>query len=209
MAFFASTNLHRSFFERPFLPIQPERRTRESVEIERSIPIDLRRARKDFQLYDESHKQNVHREAIRGILDPTALSDTFFSQKNIDEIQRLMRYMVWKQTKHVIEPQKESTLLSIMRSIFLQYSNMTPSCDPKVIQKEVDRLNFFVLRDTIAQVLTQVEQMFFYYRDAGRIQAPIARPLAMSNAGSRELRSTLDILSPNGDPLSNGLNITP
>jgi len=206
MAFFASTNLHQSFFQRPFLPTQPERRTRESVEIERSIPIALRRARSSFKLYEEDHKPKVHREVIRGIVDPTALSDSFFSQLNVEEIQRLMRYMVWKQTKHVVSPQRESTLLVIMRSIFLQFSNMTASCDPKVIQKEVDRLNLFVLRDAVSTVLTGVEQHFGYLRDAGRIQAPIPRPLGLSNAGSRELRSSLDILI--GDPLSNGLRIT-
>ena len=205
MAFFASTNLHQSFFQRPFVPIQPERRTRESVEIERSIPIDLRRSRQSFQLYDEDHKQSVHREAIRGILNPTPLSDTFFSQNNIDELQRMMRYMVYKQTNHVIEPQKESTLLAIMRSIFLQYSNMTPSCDPKVIQKEVDRLNFFVLRQIVGDVMSEIEQYFGYLRDAGRIPDQIPRSLAMSNTGSRQNRSVLDVLI--GDPLSNGLNI--
>lgn len=205
MAFFASTNLHQSFFQRPFLPIQPERRTRESVEIERSIPIDLRRSRQSFPLYDEDHKQKVHREAVRGILNPTPLSDTFFSQNNIDEIQKMMRYTIWKQTKHVIEPQKESTLLAIMRSIFLQYSNMTPSCDPKVIQKEVDRLNFFVLRQTVGDIKTEIEQYFGYLRDAGRNPDQIPRPLAMSNVGTKENRSVLDILT--GDPLSNGLNI--
>lgn len=207
MSFFAAVNLHPSYFQQ-LLPIQPERRTRESVEIERAIPIDLRRARSGYPLYEEKYKSNVRREAIRGIVQPTKLSDAFFGQKNMQDLQNMIRYQVWKMTKHVIEPQDTTDLLIIMRSIYLQYSNMTDSCNDSQIQKEVDRLNLFILRDAVPDIITNVEQHFGYLRDAGRIPAPIPQPISLSNKGTRELRSQMDILAPNGDPLSNGVRPT-
>ena len=207
MSFFAAVDLHPSFFQQ-LLPIQPERRTRESVEIERSIPISLKRSRSSFPLYEEKHQQNIRDEGIRGIVAPTALSNRFFSQKNIQDIQNMIRYQVYKQTKHVIEPQDDTDLLVIMRSIYLQYSNMTETCNPALLQKEVDRLNLYVLRDAVPDILANVEQYFGYLRDAGRVPAPIPQPLSLSNKGTRELRSQLDILAPQGDPLSNGLRPT-
>lgn len=203
MSFFAATELHPSFFQQ-LLPVQPERRTRESLMIEQSIPIDLRRSRKGYELYEEKNKPDESLETIRGIIQPTNLSRQFFSQNNIQQIQNMIRYQVWKKTKHVIEPQKSEDLLIIMRSLFLQYSNMTDSCDQSVIQKEIDRLNFYILRDTVPDILTNVEQYFGYLRDAGRIPAPIPQPLALSNKGTKELRSQMDILAPQGDPFSNG-----
>lgn len=203
MAFYINaSNLHKSFFEQ-LLPIQPERRTREDVEIERSVPIDLRRPRKSFKLYDEDANRGV-RKVLGNNISPTTLSNLYFSQKNIQQLQNMIRYKVYQETKHVIEEQDEDNLLIIMRAIYIQYSNHDPSCDINRLQNEIDRLNIFVLRDAVPDIITNVLQYFGYLRDAGRIQAPIERPLSLSNKGTKELRSQMDILAPQGDPLSNG-----
>lgn len=203
MSFYINaSNLHKSFFEKK-LPLQPTRRTREDVEIERSVPIDLRRPRKSFKLYEEDSKRNV-RKVLGNVISPTRLSNMFFSNANIQQLQNYIRYQVYKEIKHVISEQDDTDLLIIMRAIYLQYSNNDPSCDTERLQKEIDRLNLYVIRDAVPDIITNILQYFGYLRDAGRIQPPIERPLSLSNKGTKELRSQMDILAPQGDPLSNG-----
>lgn len=204
MAFYTTAgNIHTSIFQQ-LLPTQPRRITREEIELERRIPIDIEKPRKGFELFNQEPNDNI-RKVLGHSICRTKLSDLFFSPKNIKELQNLIRYQVHKDTKHVIETQDEVDLLIIMRANFLQFSTMSCSNDPIVLQKEVDRINLFVLREAVPDIITNVQQYFGYLRDASEGLQPIDRPVYLSNSGTRELRSTMDILNSTGDPRSNGI----
>ena len=205
------TNLHPSFFEFP-LPTPPiELRTRDSIEAERRVPTDLFRNRPAYNNYQEvtSAKNYVtgKTNVLGNIQGKNGINEAFFSRKNIIKLQKLIRYQVWEASgrRHVIGDQSETELLVIMRSIYFQYSRnpIASGCKKAcaIIQNEVDRLNLFVLRDTIPTILTDVEQHIAYLRDAGRQPVPPDRPLGLSNRGTRELRSVTDVLV--GDEFSN------
>lgn len=183
-------------------------RTYESMAIARDLPIDISKPRKDWKLFEESETSEpvnmgqIRDEGIRYMITPTALSNMYFSQYNIKQIQNMLRYQVWAKTKHVIDPQDETNLLIIMRSIFLQYCRMQDTNNKKILQAEVDRLNLFVLQDAIPEVLVQIEQYFGYLRDASRVPVPLDRGVSSSSAGTREMRSFMDVMSFNGDEFS-------
>lgn len=205
MSFYSSVNLHPSFFQKN-LPTQPKRRTFESIKVERALPVNLQRTEvKGFELFVEDHTDSRPRNHITlGTTGSTPFSDQFFSQENIVSLQNMIRYLVFKQAGKVIEPQSEVDLLIIMRSIYFQFCSMPNTSDPQVIQEEIDNLNLFVLRDAVPDVISNMEAYFGYLRDASQPLQTIPRAVNLSSKGTKELRSTMDVLAPNGDPRSNG-----
>ena len=84
-----------------------------------------------FQMYDKIpvNQCATYRDPTAGIWDNTALSDGFFSSKNITIIQNGIRTGVYKRSngQYTISNQDEDTLKIIMRSIFLQHAANQPT----------------------------------------------------------------------------------
>lgn len=195
MAFY-NTNLHPAFFQQR-IPVFPDskRRSVASVEEERYLPINLRNSYKGFKLYEESFKL-PKQDYILKRTSRTPLTNLFFSQENIDELHKLIRYMVYDQSSgFIIEKQSDEDLLIVMRSMYLQYSTFPTSCDKEILQKEIDRLNVLTTRTIVPQIISEAKQFTQYLIDASQIPAPIPRALNVSNTGTRELRSVSSILS--------------
>lgn len=196
MAFF-NTNLHNKIFEQR-LPVYPEskRRTKAEVEIQRQLPLQV--PTKGFNLYAEAHTKKTHDYILGNSTAKTFVSHEFFSQENIDNIQKMIRFMVYDQTEHIIDRQTDDDLLIIMMSMYKQFSTFPVITDPvlqkETIRKEIDRLNLYVLRDAVPDIVSNVKAYFGYLRDASMIPAPIPRPLGTSNAGTKELRAVTDVL---------------
>jgi hypothetical protein len=113
--------------------------------------------------------------SVKGILEQTALSDTFFSDMNTDIIQQSVRYNVYKNTNKVIAKQSENTLYIIMRSIMLQYGNFQTSA--KNLIEELQNLNDMVIRYSSENITSNVQQYFGYLSDIQRLPQPIERPV--------------------------------
>jgi hypothetical protein len=203
MALF-NTNLHTRYFEQN-LPVYPEskRRSRASLEIERGQAVDLHQAPKDFKLTEDEGKQRdpsyLHDAYLFGNTTArTPVSRAFFSQRNVDVLQEMARYMVWDQTGgtdggHVISKQDEKDLLIVMMSMYKQFGTFPDTLDQFTIQREVDRLNLYTLRDVVPDIISNVKQYFGYLRDASQNPAPIPQPLNVNNTGTRELRAATDV----------------
>ena len=87
--------------------------------------------------------RNDNRETgVKGIVEETVLSDTFFSEMNTKVIQDTIRYHVYKKTNFVVEYQSPQELFIIMRSILLQHANFKIG-QTELIQ-EVQKLNKLV-----------------------------------------------------------------
>lgn len=144
--------------------------------------------------------------AFKGLYGDTLLTDLFFSRINITNIQKLLRYVVHKEMNYVIDDQSEKELLTIMRSIFLTYSEhplyITPDLDPETVAKlkkqytdECHRLNKLVVNETVPIIASALQQYVNYLDTSSRPLAQIDRPVDVSIAGTRQLRSVSQVLS--------------
>ena len=62
-------------------------------------------------------------DILSGVLEETLLSKYFFSDDNMKNIQKMIRYNFYNEKNKVISEQSNLILLTIMRGIFLKYSN--------------------------------------------------------------------------------------
>lgn len=207
-----NANLHPSVFQNK-LPPQPEKRTIDSVAFERSIPVDLRVApRRNYNLYSnpelDSEDKSYASTVLSGIQTDTKLARVYFSKRNIDHLQKVIRTKVFLESGgsfdsngapvtgqgHVVGKQSETQLLIFMRYIYMSYCTFPTDCSDGVVYAEVNRLNDLVVTETVPNILEHVEAHLGYIRDASRIPDPISRSLATTNAGTRQLRSVTEVL---------------
>ena len=122
---------------------------------------------------------------VKGIVEETVLSDTFFSEKNTKAIQDTIRYGVYKVTNLVVGYQSSQELYIIMRSTLLQNANF------KITQEklfdEVRKLNKLVVDYSVKEVASNVQQFQGYIKDIEKMPTPMDRP-GYNDSGSR-LRS--------------------
>ena len=147
--------------------------------------------RKPFATYEEHSKTtNIRNQLLNGMQAKSCLDQEFFSQENINVLQKLIRNEVLKQTdgKHKIDNQSETELVIIMRSIFLQNS-LNQKCN---IKQQVNNLNSIVIKEAVPIILTAIEQYFGYVKDASSMPLPMEQPKNVSNAGTK----TYDLTTP-------------
>jgi hypothetical protein len=134
-----------------------------------------------FQMYDKipANQCVTFRNATEGLWDQTSLSQTFFSQQNIQIIQNGIRAGVYHKSngQYTIGPQDCDSLKIIMRSVFLQYS----ANQPKNIPQQIAELNKIVLNYCIQQVYSEAQGYMKYIDDASTLVVPIAHPVQASN----------------------------
>lgn len=127
--------------------------------------------------------------ALRGMqMNNTPVSIAFFSNQNIDRIQRYIRREIFKRSKgeYVLDTdQDENDLLLIMRSVYFEYSRHLPTN----IEDQIMELNRYTLREIVPGMMTNIEQQIFYLRDISQPIQPIALPLNVNNGGRRNLPS--------------------
>ena len=138
-----------------------------------------------FPLYEESNSGNhlYKAEAMKSILGKTKLHEMFFSKKNIDNLQKLLRFEVWTQSnkRHIIARQSDQQLKIVMRSVFLQYGKHRD----KNIISQVKELNIIVARYAVPNILSNVELYLGYKRDVSNIAEPVPLPKNMSSKGRK------------------------
>lgn len=138
----------------------------------------------------------------------TLLTQVFFSNKNIENIQKLIRFLVHRETKYVIDNQSTEELLIVMRSVFLQYSEHPALLDPrqpieiqnKIKQQttnEVKRLNDIVINEIYPTVVAGLKQYLQYLNDASQPYQIMDKPINDNIKGQRELRSITSVLTGN------------
>jgi len=107
------------------------------------------------------------------------LGRRFFSNENVEELQRRLRAEIKKRTGLVIDRQSDEQLLIVMRYVYMQSArNMGGAA-------EIRRLNELVLREIVPQVGAGLAQYLAYLRDASTLPTPIPRGLATSVKGTK------------------------
>ena len=115
------------------------------------------------------------REAMSGNWYNTSLSDTYFSQQNIQILQNGIRSGVYNKSngQYLIGVQNYDELKIVMRSVFLQHAKNQKSNIPE----QIKHLNDQVLQYAIHQIYGEAEGYMKYKRDASSLVDPIAPPV--------------------------------
>ena len=143
-----------------------------------------------FQMYDKipANQCVTYRNATEGLWDSTPLSQTFFSQQNIQILQNGIRAGVYNRSngQYVIGPQDCDSIKIVMRSVFLQHA----ANQPNNISQQIEELNKIVLNYCIQQVYSEAQGYMKYMDDVSTLVVPIAHPVQASNTDRQlELKS--------------------
>ncbi len=120
--------------------------------------------------------------SVKGIIEETALTKYFFSEENIELLQKALQSRVYKNTGEIISYQSSKELYIVMRSIMLQHANFKVSGSELVI--EIQKLNRLVLNYCDKEVTSNVLQYKGYLKDIQKLPQPIDRP-SYNESGSR------------------------
>jgi len=144
---------------------------------------------KDFSMIDHNNEKmnNFQVEALYGIQETSTLNHLFFSKKNMNIIQNMIRYNVYikSENRYIIGKQSDIELEIIMRGIYLQYS---PNLQTN-IKEQLEYLDKLVSDYAVAQIIPEVEQYFGYMKEIEYMPEPIDLPVNLSSKGTRSLRS--------------------
>ena len=151
------------------------------------IDIQTPNQSKLFAMYDKipAKQCTTYRGPTEGLWTDTIVSDTFFSQANIQIIQNGIRAGVYNKSngQYIIGPQDCDSLKVIMRSIFLQHSINTP----ENIKEQLEALNKLVLDYCVGQVYGEAQGYMKYVTDVSTLAMPMAHPV-LSNQKDKQLQ---------------------
>jgi hypothetical protein len=190
----ARVNLEPGFFEFQGIPDI----TRTQKDIEEGVVMWRDPAQKDveYKINERgSSNKNYACEALLGIQELTPFSRLYFSDKNIAELQKLIRYNVYiaSDKKYKIGEQDESEIKIIMRSVYLQYQQGIPTT-PKGITDGIRRLNRISINQLLPDLLSNIMQYIGYVKDASSPLKPLVHPVNMSMAGKKQNRDITQVL---------------
>jgi|AntDeeMetagen134_2_1112570.scaffolds.fasta_scaffold16892_1 hypothetical protein len=118
---------------------------------------------------------------MNDVIACTPVSQLFFHQKNIDDLQKGIQFLVWKYSKKQIGIQSEDNLYMAMRNTF-NYT-VLPSYHEDV-NKMVSVLNRRVLYCTVKNVLQNIDTQLSYLKRRDDWKDPkIEMPTYVSNKG--------------------------
>jgi hypothetical protein len=140
------------------------------------------------------------------LFEDSLLNFLFFSKKNVQNIQNIIKHKVYKSTNKIIDDQNTTELLVIMRSIYLEYSAHPPILKDDMDEKtkkqilvmytnEVQRLNGLVIDYVYPTVLSGLQQYIMYLKDASTLPYQQQQPVSSDNVkGQRAYRSVTQVL---------------
>ena len=140
-----------------------------------------------FHQSPEKEKKVFAKNALNGIQENSELSCAYFSRKNIDNLQNLIRYNVFQKSdgKYVVDNQSEIDLKIVMRSIYLQHS---PNLQCHIGQ-QIQFLNNLVVKWCYPKIINEASQYIGYVKSVEKLPVPLEHPKNLSSAGSRTLKS--------------------
>lgn len=135
-------------------------------------------------LFGETNRQDL----VGHIHKATPLNEVFFSQENMENIQKMIQDQVSAMSggKYKIDRQSDTDLRIIMRSYYLMYAKNSPE-----VAKELEDLNRRVVGYAAGKVYSEVDFHDFYLKDLQDFAPPIANPMNPHVFGTRtgELKS--------------------
>lgn len=115
----------------------------------------------NLNLIENKSDSNYQTGAIKKGNNNT-LSILFFSKKNTNGIQKLVKFKIYQDTGYIIDSQDETELYIIMSEIFDTYTEYPDALDPIKYKKELLRLNEMVVDKCYGIIHTQLLGYFNY-----------------------------------------------
>jgi hypothetical protein len=126
-----------------------------------------------------------YQEALVGNEESSVLSKVFFSKENVERLQKLMQYNVYKKSngQYQIGYQNEDTLKIMMRGIYLQNSHQVTGSVPQ----QIEQLDNYLLEYAVPQLMVEVKSYLKYRHDASTLVVPLEHPKNMTKKGEAPL----------------------
>lgn len=119
---------------------------------------------KEYNLYTQNkYNKNYAYSMLKGIQQVSIFSLLYFSNENIQEIQKLIKYNVYTIGNHRIDNQNVDELLVIMRAVYLEYSKIP--ANKQDYTQELAKLNEIVTERSIRIILSAISQQKKYLYD--------------------------------------------
>ena len=139
------------------------------------------------------HGVNINKDKINDVIHPVV--QLFFSEKNINTIQKLIKKEIKTRTKgkYILEDnQDESDLTVAMRAVMFD-SDRGARYLPDNIEKQVSVLNYSVIQYVVPDMIEAIKQYYGYIKEINEPLKPIMRPLNVNSAGRKTLPSVTTI----------------
>lgn len=127
------------------------------------------------EVKEESMFGDYGKNSVKEIFEESQVSEIFFSEGNIENIHKLIRYRVNKETGKTIDKQSNNNLIIIMRSIFLQYGDASINTI-EALKKEIRSLNERVSKYSVDNIVGQLSQHDTYLNDISTLPRPLEHP---------------------------------
>jgi len=151
------------------------------------VDLTSKGATPDYQTIAETRTvpTNYANDAIRGNVGPGPVSELFFSDYNVNALQRGIQNMVLNKSngKFKIGPQSPNELLTIMRATYLQESINSVA----EVVHQVKKLNELVLMYSVPRILSEIEMHNTYLHDVSTLPVPLKYGENTSVAGTKSL----------------------
>jgi hypothetical protein len=153
--------------------------------------------RNDIKIRPGSRSMRCADDILSGVLEETLLSKYFFSDENVMNIQKLIRYQFFKEKGAKIDYQSNIELLTIMRGIFLKYSNSGDKTLDR-IKLQIQKLNGMVVQYSLSKIFSNYDMYQHYLQDKSKLPIPMDIPkVDYTNRGTYDLTRRNDMSSNN------------
>ena len=119
------------------------------------------------------------------------LEDIFFSNENIEILNKHLILSVYKKSKGKFKISKQSneSLIIVMRYVFIEYARHLPYN----VDKQIVELNCKVVSEILPSVITNIRQKIDYLKHIDCPMTPIPLPINTKNE-NKELPSVTNVL---------------
>ena len=107
------------------------------------------------------------------------LRESFFSEKNIEYLQKRIKTLVYERTKTRIAPQDPNTLYIVMNSLY---------DEQRFFLTNLGQLNQKVLEDIVPNLVSKIRMRETYMRDRFEPRQILDPPMVVSRKGEDMLR---------------------
>tara|TARA_Y100000389_G_scaffold43581_1_gene38230 strand:+ start:761 stop:1270 length:510 start_codon:yes stop_codon:yes gene_type:complete len=126
----------------------------------------------DGDIYSEYDNYNEY--SLKGIQESSPMSVIFFSDSNVEALQKTIRFEIYKIKQRIISEQSPNELYTVMRSVYLQNANSRSSTNK--FMKNLQILNKMVVDYCVQNVSDQLEQYTNYMLKISNLPSLMERP---------------------------------
>ena len=129
----------------------------------------------DIKITPGSRSMGCADDILSGVLEETLLSKYFFSDENVMNIQKIIRYEFFQEKNNYIDYQSNIVLLTIMRGIFLKYS-ISGDKSLEKIKLQIQKLNGLVVQYSLSKIYSNYDMYQHYLNDTSKLPLPMEIP---------------------------------